>query len=68
MGFKPAVLHAGDRRRSPPVSVGSGDANVARIRIENCTTNAVEEGAEVPAEDVQARALEWCFGVSMLGR
>jgi len=37
-------------------------------RIGSFIANAVEAGAEVSIGDVQTRALNGCFGVSMLGR
>ncbi len=37
-------------------------------RIGSFTANAVEDGAEVSIGDVQTRAANRCFGVSMLGR
>ena len=45
-----------------------GGRTVRTVRSGSFTANAVEDGAEVSIGDVQTRASNWCFGVSMLGR
>jgi len=40
---------------------------IRTVRIGSVTTNAVADGAEVSAGDMQTGVSDWCFGVSMLG-
>ena len=50
------------------MSRASGGRTVRTVRIGSFTANAVEDRAEVSIGDVQTRVLNWCFGVSILGR
>ena len=52
MGFNPAF----------------GCATVSGVRIGGFTSRAVADGAEASTADVRIRVLNWCFGVSMVGR
>ena len=50
------------------ISGAFGCATVSGVRIGGFTSRAVADGAEASTADVQTRVLNWCFGVSMLGR
>jgi len=64
-GFQSSL---GAEGRPRPMSRASGGRTVRMARIGSFTANAVEDGAEVSIGDVQTRAANRCFGVSMLGR
>ena len=66
--FNPAVGDEGRRSRSASISGAFGGGAVPRVRIGGFITNAVGDGAAVSPREVQTRVLNWCFGVSMLGR
>jgi len=50
------------------VSRASGDGTVRAVRIGSFTTDTVADVAEVSTGNVRISVLNWCFGVSMLGR
>ena len=68
MGFNPAIGTKAAEADPPRVSGTSGGGSVPKVRIGGFTTDAVGDGTEVSAGDVQTRVLNRCFGVSMLGR
>ena len=51
-----------------PFQRAFGSGTVPGIRIGGFITNAIGDGASVSLEEVQTLVLNWCFGVSMLGR